>query len=90
MALSERYANAWHMLIERQYLICINYVYWSGVQVSKWYYGYLGVRQNKSLIITIYYTRFKSPSNRPYWKGEIEKLIIDVFKRNSISLLVDY
>ena len=43
------------MLIERQYLICINYVYWSGVQVSKWYYGYLRVRQNKSLIITIYY-----------------------------------
>jgi hypothetical protein len=55
MALSERYVNAWHMLIERQYLICINYVYWSGVQVSKWYYGYLRVRQNKSLIITIYY-----------------------------------
>jgi len=23
--------------------------------VSKWYYGYLRVRQNKSLIITIYY-----------------------------------
>jgi hypothetical protein len=44
MALIERYANAWHMLIERQYLICINYVYWSGVQVSKGCYGYLGVR----------------------------------------------
>ena len=55
MALIERYVNAWHMLIERQYLIYINYVYWSGVQVSKWYYGYLRVRQNKSLIITIYY-----------------------------------
>ncbi len=55
MALSERYANAWHMLIERQYLV-FNYVYWSGVQVSNWYYGYLGVRQNKSLIRTIYYS----------------------------------
>ncbi len=43
------------MLIERRYLIYINYVYRSGVQVSKWYYGYLRVRQNKSLIITIYY-----------------------------------
>jgi hypothetical protein len=55
MALIERYANAWHMLIERQYLICKNYVYWSGVQVSNWYYGYLGVRENKSLIVTTYY-----------------------------------
>ena len=53
MALIERYANAWHMLIERQYLICKNYVYWSGVQVSKGCYGYLRVRQNKSLILTI-------------------------------------
>jgi len=25
MALIERYANAWHMLIERQYLVYINY-----------------------------------------------------------------
>jgi len=44
MALIERYANAWHMLIVRQSLICENYVDWSGVQVSKGCYGYLGVR----------------------------------------------
>ena len=51
MALSERYANAWHMLIERQYFnFILNCLYWSGVQVSNWYYGYLEVRQNKSLI----------------------------------------
>ena len=55
MALSERYVNAWHMLIERQYLICRNYLYWSGVQVSKWGYGYLEVRPNKFLIVTICY-----------------------------------
>jgi hypothetical protein len=60
MALSERYVNAWHMLIERQYLICINYVYWSGVQVSKWCYGYLEVRPNKFLIVTIFYLNTKS------------------------------
>ena len=64
MALIERYVNAWHMLIERQYLICINYVYWSGVQVSKWYYGYLRVRQNKSLIITIYEEYINTKSNK--------------------------
>ena len=34
----------------------LNYLYWSGVQVSNWYYGYLGVRQNKSLIRTTYYS----------------------------------
>jgi len=63
MALSERYANAWHMLIERQYLIHRDYVYWSGVQVSKGYYRYLGVRQNKSLIRTIYYSCIDTKSN---------------------------
>ena len=51
MALIERYANAWHMLIERQYLICKNYVYWSGVQVSNRYYSYLRVSENKYLIV---------------------------------------
>ena len=74
MALIERYANAWHMLIERQYLICINYVYWSGVQVSKWYYGYLGVRQNKSLIITIYHKFINTESNNHQWSILLKKV----------------
>jgi len=75
MALIERYANAWHMLIERQYLICINYVYWSGVQVSNWCYGYLGVRDNKYLILTTYdgiinfESRQKPPPRTTLFKG---------------------
>jgi len=66
MALIERYVNAWHMLIERQYLICENYVYWSGVQVSNRCYGYLRVRQNKYLIITILLLFINTKSNQPW------------------------
>jgi hypothetical protein len=37
MALIERYVNAWHMLIERQYLIFIRYI----EVVYRWVFGIL-------------------------------------------------
>jgi len=43
--------------------------------VSKGYYRYLGVRQNKSLIITSYYSFINTKSNKAQWSILLKKKV---------------